>query len=384
MFYKKRVASTHLIPAGVSCRLAFPIVLVVTICFSCSSHDDGVQKEEAFPVVNPVVKDTSYSKEYLADIHAIQNIELRAKIDGYLESIHTDEGQYVERGQLLFVISGKKYNQDLIRARAAVASAKAQLKAAEVELSNARTLVENAITSNVELELAEAKYEALRAKVQEATVQEASASLQLSFAQIRAPFNGFINRIPNKVGSLIEEGTLLTTLSDNREVNAYFNVSEREYLEYVSESVDEKGEVELILSNGKLHPFKGKIETIEGEIDRSTGNIAFRARFPNPDKIIKHGSSGKVVVRSPLKHALLIPQKSTFEIQDIMYVYVVGVDNILQRRKIVPSVRLPHWFVVSEGLSIDDKVLYEGIQRVKEGDRIVPRSAPSQPQLSHR
>ncbi len=366
----------HLHAAG-ALPIAFSLLL-----FSCSSNEQTSESEERFPVINPVVADTSYDKEYVADIQAIQKIELRAKTTGYLESIHIDEGEYVKAGQTLFSISGKQYRQDLLKARAAVASALAEVKAAELELANAKTLVENSIISQVELDLAEAKCDALKAKVEEARVQEASARLNLSFAQIKAPFDGVVNRIPNKTGSLIEEGMLLTTLSDNREVYAYFNVSESEYLDYISTDSDKKGEVQLILNNGRLHPQKGKVETIEGEIDKSTGTLAFRARFSNPDHIIKHGSSGKVRVTTKLEKAMMVPQKSSFEIQDNVYVYVVDNNNVIQRRKIVPFIRLPHVFVISEGLSADDKILFEGIQRVKEGDRIIPEMAMPEARLS--
>lgn len=380
MIYHKRIASTYW---NHPFRPAFATLVMLLLHWSCSPTEKVMENVERFPIINPVVADTVYNKQYVADIQAIQNIELRAKTSGYLESIHVDEGQHVNKGQLLFVVSGRQFTQELMKARAALTSALADVKAAEVELSNARTLVEKAIVSKVELELAEARLEALMAKVEEARVQEASASLQLSFAQIKAPFSGFINRIPKKVGSLIDEGTLLTTLSDNREIFAYFNVSEREYLDYVSENASERDEIELILNNGKSHPHKGKIETIDGEIDRSTGNIAFRARFPNPNQIIKHGSSGKVLVKHRLEGVTLIPQKSTFEIQDNHYVYVVDDDNTVQRKRIVPSIRLPHTFVVNEGLSTQDKVLYEGIQRVREGDRVTPETVQPEIQLSY-
>lgn len=346
-------------------------ISLISIFYACSSAKDDHVPQEKFPIATAVIKDTTYIKEYIADIHSIQNVEIRAKSGGYLESIHVDEGQYVNKGQLLFRISSQQLKQDLLKAQAALASATAEAKASEVELKNAKTLVDKNIISQTEFDLAWAKLEALNAKIEEAKAHEGSASLQLSFAQIKAPFSGIINRIPNKTGSLIEDGALLTTLSNNEEVFAYFNVSENDYLDYVnSNQANESKEISLRLANNSLYPHKGKIETIESEFNKNTGNIAFRARFPNPDKILKHGATGKVQITKAIKNALLIPQKSTFEIQGNTYIFLIDKNNEVQMRKIFPSVRLPHFYIIGSGLSANERFIYEGIQRVKEGDII--------------
>lgn len=322
---------------------------------------------------SPLVADTSYTREYVADIHSIQNIEIRAKVEGILEATHVDEGQAVKEGQLLFTISGQQYRQELLKAQAALASALAEAKAAEVELNNVKTLFEKNVISQSELDLALAKREAVNANVEEAKAQEASAGLQLAFAQIRAPFSGIINRIPNKAGSLLEEGSLLTTLSNNKEVFAYFNLSEKDYLDYVASTTNVKQTAATLqLANNTLYPHTGKIEMIESEFDRSTGNIAFRARFPNPTQLLKHGGSGKIVLSTTLKDAMIIPQKSTFEVQENIYVFVVAEGNKVQQRKIVPAYRLSQVYVISSGLNANDQFVYEGIQKLKDGDAIVP------------
>lgn len=338
---------------------------------SCSSKEANNDTPEKFPVIQPIIKDTVLISEYVADIQSILNTEIRAKAGGYLESIHVDEGQLVTKSQLLFTISGQQYEQELSKALALLASATADTKAAEVEVNNTHALVKRNIVSQTELDLAQAKLEALRAKIDEAKAYVASASYQLSFAQVRAPFTGYINRIPNKVGSLITEGTLLTTISNNDEMYAYFNFSEREYLDYVTSAFEPgKGEVSLLLANNKLYESKGIIETVDSEIDRQTGSLAFRARFPNPKHLLKHGSSGKILVSTALKNAMLIPQKSTFEIQENVYVYKLEADNKILMAKIEPSVRIPHFFVITAGLSEKDQFIFEGIQRVKPGQQI--------------
>jgi len=348
----------------------------LAITFSgCTPSPKEESTLEKFPVSGPLIADTTYSKEYVADIHSIQNVEIRAKVEGMLEAIHVDEGQSVKEGQLLFSINSQQYRQELLKAQAARASAFAEAKAAEVELNNVKTLLNKNIVSQSELNLAQAKLEAFNAKVEEAKAEEAGASLQLSFAQIKAPFSGLVNRIPNKAGSLLEEGALLTTISNNKEVFAYFNLSEKDYLDYITSSTDVKPtEASLQLANNTLYPHTGKIEMIESEFDRSTGNIAFRARFPNPNQLLKHGGSGKIMVKTALKNAMLVPQKSTFEVQENIYVFVVTKGNKVQQRKIVPSFRLTQLYVISSGLTASDKFVHEGIQKLKEGDVIVPES----------
>jgi RND family efflux transporter MFP subunit len=182
---------------------------------------------------------------------------------------------------------------------------------------------------------------------------------------------------------LIDEGTLLTSLSNNKEVFAYFNFSEKEYLGYTTQKENgEKGNIMLLLANGQLHKYKGSIETIDGEFDKNTGNIAFRAKFPNPDLLLKHGSSGKVLLTNDIKNALIIPQKSTFEIQDKFYVFVVDANNVAKQRNIVIKQRLPQLYIIESGLSANDKIIYEGIQNVKEGDKILTDFVPMQQVIS--
>ncbi|MFO0488027.1 MAG: efflux RND transporter periplasmic adaptor subunit [Cyclobacteriaceae bacterium] len=337
----------------------------------CTPRQESTASPETFQVIRPLIKDTVYLREYVADIQSVQNTEIRAKAGGYLETIHVDEGEFVAAGQPLFTISRKQYEQEVLQAEAAVASAVAETKAAEVELKNTRALVEKNIVSQSELELAQAKVEALKARTAEARAHEANARLELSFAQIRAPFAGYINRIPNKTGSLIVEGSLLTTISNNNQMLVYFNVSEREYLDYLSTSSEGKPkEVQLLLANGEVYPFAGQVETAESEFDSSTGNIAFRAKFPNPRQLLKHGATGKIQVSVKLKNALLIPQKSVFEIQDKFFVYEVNDSSRVKMTSVTPSYRLPELYVIERGLSAEARVLYEGIQLVTAGERI--------------
>jgi membrane fusion protein (multidrug efflux system) len=201
----------------------------------------------------------------------------------------------------------------------------------------------------------------------------ADAERRLGYAEVRAPFDGIINRIKTKAGSLVSEGDLLTSISNDGDVHAYFNVSEREYLELAKrKDLGVQGSVVLELANGALHPYQGRIETWENVISKSTGNIAFRASFPNPEHLLKHGSSGKVMVQSHLKNVLVIPQKCTFEVQHKTCVFTLNADNSIQLRSIGTKLRLPNHYVIDFGLLPTDRIIFEGIQVVKEGEVIAP------------
>lgn len=349
-------------------------ILCIAVCFltvSCTYKKEA-ESVDTHKVIYPILKDVTYSNKYVAQIQSVGYVEIRSKIRGYIEKIYVDEGQPVKKGQLLFALSSSVFEKELQKANAAYKSAVADLKVTEVELANVTILVEKNIVSKSELHVIQSKVDALRADVEEAVANKEQVALNLLFSNIRAPYDGFINRIPNKVGSLIEEGDMLTSLSDNREVFAYFHLSEIDYLNYLATGGQEPSVVGLELANNALYGHEGRIEMIESEFDSSTGNIALRARFSNPDGLLKQGANGKVIVNETLKNALVIPQKSTFEIQDQLYVYVVNKDNVLEQRNIVSKMRLPKYYVVESGLSKDEQILFEGVENVMNGDQVHP------------
>ncbi|MEP7257300.1 MAG: efflux RND transporter periplasmic adaptor subunit [Flavitalea sp.] len=323
---------------------------------SCTSKPEEKIEPGKYTVTSPMILDTSLTKDYVAQIQSLQNVEIRAQVKGYLEAINVDEGQYVKAGQSLFNIMPKEYEAEMQKS-------KAEVKTTELEWQNTKILAEKDIVSPTELAIGQSKLDKAKAEL-------AQAELFVSFTRIKAPFEGSIDRIRFKKGSLVDEGTLLTTLSNNREVYAYFNVSEVEYLDYKSRKTDDKQKATLILANGQEHKYKGAIETIEGEFDNNTGNIAFRAKFPNPDLLLKHGETGKVRLIVPIRNAMIIPQKATFEVQDKIYVYVVGQDNKVKSRNITVKQKLSNLYIIDTGLTENDKILLEGVQSVKDDDTI--------------
>ncbi|GEN76563.1 hemolysin D [Chryseobacterium hagamense] len=323
----------------------------------CNKKTEEKEEATVYPVTTPLVMDTVIDKEFVAQIRSVKNIEVRAQEKGFLEKIFVDEGQFVRQGQTLFRIMPKLYQAELLKAQAEVAQA-------TIELKNASTLASNNIVSKNERSMAKAKLDAANAEAK-------LAQIHLSFTDIKAPFSGIIDRLPLKLGSLVDEGDLLTSLSDNNDIYTYFNVSEPEYLNY-QRNVASRGsdQVALVMANGDVFPQKGQVQTIEGQFDSETGNIAFRAKFPNPDKLLRNGETGKVRMTLPLKNAMLIPQKATYEIQDQKYVFVVDKNGTVKSRNIKIAYELPDVYVVASGLSTGDKILLEGVQKVKDDQKV--------------
>lgn len=353
--------------------ILFALLSLIIVSSSCKKKKKS-EAIETYLVASPMVIDTTYPSEYVAEIQSLKNVEIRSRTSGYVEKQYVDEGKIVLEGQVLFSISSKLYQHNLQSAKSALRSALAESKSAQIEFENATKLMEKNIISKTEMELMKSRLEAVNAKVDEMNSQVAESERYLSFTQIKAPFSGIINRIPNKNGSLVEEGTLLTSISDNSEMLVYFNVSENVYLDYVeSKNSSKPKEISMMLANNEEYPYKGFIETVEGEFDKSTGNIAFRARFPNPDLLLKHGSSGKILIENKLKQALVIPQKSTFEIQDNTYAFVLDSENVVRMKRIVPKLRMQNLFVIESGITANDRFIVEGVQLVKDGDKVTPK-----------
>jgi membrane fusion protein (multidrug efflux system) len=314
--------------------------------------------------------DTDVTREYVCQIRAIQHIELRALESGYLQNIFVDEGQLVKKGQRMFQILPTLYQAELRKAEAEAAFV-------QIEYENTKRLADKNIVSPSELALAKAKLDKANAALE-------LAKVHLGFTEIRAPFDGIMDRLRVRRGSLVEEGELLTTLSDNSKMWVYFNVNEAEYLDYKSRTNNrDAATVKLIMANGKPFAQTGVVETIEADFNNETGTIAFRATFPNPEGLLRHGETGKVLMTSRLPNALVIPQKATFEILDKKYVFVVDKDDVVRTRQISVATELPQVYVVESGLTDKDKVLLEGLRKVKDGEKIETKFLPPKDVLSH-
>ncbi|MBC9797530.1 efflux RND transporter periplasmic adaptor subunit [Sinomicrobium weinanense] len=338
------------------------ILMLAGLCalfFHTSCEPRKKEKEAAteFLVTSPLKKDTLITKEYVAQVHSIRHIELRAQERGYLQDIYVDEGQFVKKGQLLFRIMPKLYKAELQKA-------KAEADFAEIEYKNTKTLTDTDVVAPNELAMAKAKLDKAKAEL-------ALSGVHLQFTEIRAPFDGIIDRFHVRQGSYLEEGELLTNMSDNSKMWVYYNVTEAEYLDYMSQTEkDDSTAVNLLMANNRIFEQPGVVETIEADFDNETGNIPFRATFPNPKGLLRHGETGSILMKVPFKDALIIPQKATFEILSKKFVFVVGNDGRVKQKEISVKAELPHLFIVDKGLSVNDNILLEGIRMVKDGEKI--------------
>ncbi len=338
--------------------LKFILAIMALYNTACKHEQETKQEQSTYIVTHPIVKDTVLQHEYVCQVRSFQHIELRALEKGYLQDIYVDEGQLVKKGQLLFQIMPLVYQAEARKAQS-------ELTFTELEYQNTKALADSNIVSKNELALAEAKLQIVKSQYE-------LAKVHLGFTEIRAPFNGIVGRFNDvRKGSLLDEGELLTTLSDNSKLWVYFNVPEAEYITYTKQAQSGKPvKVQLLMANNELFDVEGVIETIEGDFNNETGNIAFRATFPNSNGLLRHGQTGNILLPVPVKNALLIPQAATYEILDKKFVYVVDENNKVNAREITVDHEMQHIYSVSNGLVITDKLLVEGIRKVKNGDII--------------
>lgn len=341
------------------------LVSVATMLFytSCNHEKHEKEAETKFLVTSAVQKDTLIFHEYVSQIHSISHIELRSQERGYLQNIYVDEGQFVKKGQLMFQIMPLLYQAEMNKAQA-------EVDFVEIEYQNTKSLADSNIVSPKELALAKAHLDKTKAEL-------SMAQAHLGFTEIRAPFDGMVGLFNVRLGSLVDEGDLLTTLSDNSKMWVYFNVPEAEYLDYITKiKSDSLLKVKLKMANNQLFEYTGIVETIEADFNNETGNIAFRATFLNPKGILRHGETGDILMPIFLKNALIIPQKATFDILDKKFVFVVDKNNLVRSTQITVGLEMPHLYVVTSGIDANDKIILEGLRNVKNNDKIKSEFVP--------
>lgn len=325
-------------------------------------HSEGEphHAEHKILVTSPVAKDVISTQHYVCQIHSRNHIDVRAIEGGYLQEILVNEGQAVKKGDLLFKIMPVLY-------KAKLDSDIAEANLAQIELLNTEKLFEQKIVAQPEVALAKAKLAKAQAKVN-------LAQAELNFADIKAPFDGIVDRQRDQLGSLIDEGAVLTTLSDNAVMWVYFNVPEAHYLEYKA-AMDEKNNqadlnIDLTLANHNKFSQTGRISAVEADFNNKTGNIAFRADFPNPDGLLRHGQTGTVLLHHTIKNALVIPQRAKYDILAKNYVFVVDEDDVVHQREIVIQNEQDDIYLIEEGLDANDKIILEGIRQVRDGEKV--------------
>jgi membrane fusion protein, multidrug efflux system len=359
-------------------------VMAIYSCNSSSGNSGGYQQPvQSLPVIAVKSMPATTYQEFSASLEGSHDIEIRPQVDGYLDKIYVDEGAYVKKGQLLFHINDRPYREQLNTARAGLAAAKANLVNAEINVSKIAPLVKNNVVSDVQLKTAEAAYDAAKANVGQAQAMAESASINLGYTLIKAPVDGYVGRIPLKTGSLVGLTTAqaLTVISDIKEVYTYFSLSENDFLEFkarfegnsIEEKIKKMPPVELVLPDGSMYPQKGKVQLVAGQFDNSVGAISFRASFPNPDRLLRSGNTGKVRIAQLHKEALVIPREATFEIQDKVFVFALGDSNKVQSKPIVISGKTTTYYFVNSGVTAGEKIVFAGTGSLQDGMVIQPQ-----------
>jgi membrane fusion protein (multidrug efflux system) len=360
------------------------VMAVFTGCASSSARSDGAAPPPpALPVFKVAAVPATTYREYNAALEGKVNVEIRAQVDGYLDKIFVDEGAYVKQGQPLFRINDRPYREQLSNASASLLAAQANEEKAALEVSRLTPLVENNVVSDIQLKTANAAYQAAKANVAQAQAMVSNARISLGYSLITAPVSGYIGRIPYKTGSLVgrSEAQPLTMLSDVNEVYAYFSMSEVDFLLFkdkvkgatIAEKVKQLPPVELIMPDNSIYPEKGRIETMEGQFDKTIGAVSFRAVFPNANGLLRSGNTGKVRLSESFAAALVVPQEATFELQDKIFVFAVGDSNKVASKPIKVSGKNAAYYFVEKGVNPGETLVYTGLDRLRDGVVIQPQ-----------
>lgn len=364
--------------------IILPTILFVIACGgNKENRQDGDVQVSEYPILTIEPRSTTLNSNYPATIEGQQNIEIRPKIEGFIEHIYVDEGATVKEGQALFRINAPQYEQEKRSAEAAVKIAEAAVNTAQMEVNKVQPLVEKNIISRYQLESAQFNLESQKAQLAQARANLVNASTNVGYTLITSPANGVVGTLPYKIGSLVSSNTPqpLTTVSNITNIYAYFSINEKQMLEISGRETDEAArnslvnipEVSLILANGSRFPHPGKIETTSGLINTATGSISVRATFPNPGNIVRSGSSGVITIPLKVDSAIVIPQKATYEIQGKKFVYQLQDDNTVSSKAItVMDNDDGQFYVVSGGLKAGDKIVMEGLATLRDGLNIQP------------
>ncbi|MFR1235892.1 MAG: efflux RND transporter periplasmic adaptor subunit [Barnesiella sp.] len=362
-------------------------IVVIALClilFSCGKkNQNGFNSVKEYAVITVQPTHSQLESLYPATIRGKQDVEIRPQVSGFITKLCIDEGSVVKKGQPLFIIDQVQYEEAVNIADAAVNVAKSQVSTAQLTADNKKELAKRNIISQYELQMALNDLATAKANLAQANAQLVNARKNLSYTVVTSPSNGIAGNIPFRVGSLVSpsSATPLTTISDISEMFVYFSMNEKQILDLTrqgkgsaKEALDKMPEISLKLADGSVYPESGKIETISGVIDPATGAASIRATFPNPDRILRSGGTGSVLIPSTTDAAIIIPQKATYEIQDKRFVYLVNDSSIVHSTEITVSpVNDGKTYVVLDGLKAGDRIVIEGVgTSVKEGMTIKP------------
>ncbi len=363
--------------------LLYAAVLYFASCAGNAGNQQAPPPPPALPVVQLETGSSTSWQSYPATIEGTANVDIRPQVSGFLEKIYVEEGAWVNQGQPLFRINAKEYSQYSQTADANIQITKATVEKAQVEVDRLIPLVAGKVISEVQLKTAKAILNEARAAHTQAISGKNSAEITLGYTLITAPVSGYIGHINFKQGSLIGRGESLplTSLSAVENIHAYFSMSEKDFLHFfadvegrnIEDKIEKLPPVELQLADNTIYKDKGKVQLVQGEFDRSTGSILFRAKFVNKEKILRAGISGRIRIPFLLKDKLLVPQESTFELQDKVFVFALGDSNKVAGKLITVVGKSGNNYIVEKGVSKGETIVYSGIQRLRDGAVIIPQ-----------
>lgn len=365
--------------------LLLPALLMISSCGNTGQKKDAAKTDQvqAYPVFTVNTQSATLQTQYPATLEGIQNIDIRPKVDGFIEKIYVDEGAAVKKGQLLFTINAPQYEQAVRTAKAAISSAEADVNTAQLQVTKTKPLVDKDIISKYELDAAQLTLQTKKAALAQAKAELVNANVNLGYTHITSPVDGVIGSIPYKTGSLVSSTSAdpLTTVANISRIFAYFSMNEKQLLDfsrnYKGKTLEEQMKnipaVSLVLADGTTYAENGKIESINSQINTSTGSASLRATFSNPVRLLKSGASASVSIPQHVDNAILIPQKSTTDLQGKKFVYVLNSSGEVKNTEIeIMENTVNNFYVVTKGLKAGDKVVLEGFQSLKDGVKIKP------------
>lgn len=359
------------------------MLFVATVLFiaSCGKSGGGRPQfgDNEYPVKAVETQSAAMQTTYPAVINGIQDVEIRPKASGFLTRICVTEGQNVSAGQLLFVIDNETFQAQVRQAQAAVNTAQSQVNTAKLTFDNSQQLHANKVIGDYEMQTAENTYNSAKAQLAQAQAALASAKEALSYCYVKSPAKGVVGTLPYKVGTLVSGSNVLTHVADISQMEVYFSVTEKDMLTLakteggLSGAVAAFPPVKLKLADGSLYGYEGKVTAISGVIDQATGSVQLKAHFPNPEKLLKSGGSGTIIVPRSSEGAIVLPQSVVMEVQNKKFIYLVGKDNKVKYTEITVDPQDDGVnYVVTGGLKVGDKYVTNGITKLSDQMEIVP------------
>ncbi|WP_121965476.1 efflux RND transporter periplasmic adaptor subunit [Myroides sp. N17-2] len=377
------IKSRKTILVAFSSLIMFGTLIGINSCNIGSSKTlDPKENALALPIIKVDTTTAITIKNYIGNIEGKVNVEIRPQVEGILEKIFVDEGAFVKEGQPLFQVDPLQYQEILNNMVATENVEKAKLRNAKLEIDRLKPLIDNEVIAQVQLETAKSNYDIAKASLARATAAVNSAKISLDYTIIKAPVSGYIGRMPKRIGNLVSKGDKepLTVLSDVSEVYVYFGMSESDFLYFSKGNKKQDSistgqylpDVVLILADGHEYPEKGKVDMINGQVNRTTGSISLRASFPNSKDVMRSGNTGTVKLKETNPHVILIPQEVTTSIQDKTFVYTLDKDDKVKLQSILLNGVSGNNFIVSEGLNIGDRIIKTGFDKLTEGMYVKP------------